>query len=91
MATAGVVLVRQRPQTAKGLFFMTLEDETGISNLVVPPDVFERDRAAARHATVVLAHGRVERAGSVVHVKTAKIESLDSLVGELLTVHRHFH
>jgi error-prone DNA polymerase len=91
VTTAGVVLVRQRPQTAKGLFFMTLEDETGISNLVVPPDVFDRDRAAARHATVVLAHGRVERAGNVVHVKTNKIESLDSLVGELLTVHRHFH
>ncbi len=91
VTTAGVVLVRQRPQTAKGLYFMTLEDETGISNLVVTPDVFERDRAAARHATVVLAHGRVERAGSVVHVKTAKLESLDSLVGELLSVQRSFH
>jgi error-prone DNA polymerase len=91
LTTAGVVLVRQRPGTAKGLFFMTLEDETGISNLIVTPEVFERDRAAARHATAVLAHGRIERASGVVHVKVTKIESLDAMVGELVARHRHFH
>ena len=90
-ATAGIVLVRQRPGTAKGLVFMTLEDESGISNLIVRPAIFERDRKAARHAAVVLAHGRVERAGDVVHLVTTKIESLDPMIGELSAVSRHFH
>ncbi|MCP3915748.1 MAG: error-prone DNA polymerase [bacterium] len=76
-SAAGIVLVRQRPGTAKGIIFMTLEDETGISNLIIRPEVFEKYRSAARHASTVLAHGRVERSGEVVHLFTTKIESLD--------------
>ncbi|MEM7306474.1 MAG: error-prone DNA polymerase [Planctomycetota bacterium] len=89
--TAGIVLVRQRPGTAKGIFFMTLEDETGVSNLIVRPEIFERDRRAARHATAVLAHGRIERAEGVIHLMTTKIESLDDAVAGPRSASRDFH
>ncbi len=90
-STAGLVLVRQRPGTAKGIIFMTLEDETGISNLIVHPEIFERDREAARHASAVLAHGRIERAGEVVHLHVSKIESLDGAMHDLTARSRDFH
>jgi error-prone DNA polymerase len=72
---AGLVLVRQRPSTAKGLVFVTLEDETAIANLVIRPDVYARHRPAVR-ACAWLVEGRVERAGDVVHVQTQRIYDL---------------
>ena len=65
---AGLVLLRQRPSTAKGIVFMTIEDESGTANLIFRPKVYERVRAAVRHATLVLVDGRVERRDGVVHV-----------------------
>ncbi len=88
--TAGLVLVRQRPATAKGIIFMTLEDETGTSNLLVHAEVFERYRQAARHAVVLLARGRVDRAGPVVHVIVKTLENLDGLMGRLASPSRDF-
>jgi error-prone DNA polymerase len=55
--TAGVVIVRQRPGTAKGFLFMTLEDETGTSNAVVFPDLFQRHRAVIQTAGILLVEG----------------------------------
>ncbi|MEM8711175.1 MAG: error-prone DNA polymerase, partial [Planctomycetota bacterium] len=78
VAVAGLVLVRQRPATAQGIVFITLEDETGIANLVVHPKTYERYRAAARHGVILLVHGKIDRAGSVVHVVSWRIESLDA-------------
>lgn len=75
---AGIVLNRQRPGTASGIVFMTLEDETGHANLIVRPAIFERDRAAGRHATILCALGRVERNGLVVHVLVSALRSLDA-------------
>ncbi len=75
---AGLVLLRQRPATASGILFMTLEDETGCVNLIVRPRVYDRFRAAARHARLLLAHGRIERRGRVVHVIVGRLESLDA-------------
>jgi error-prone DNA polymerase len=75
---AGLVLVRQRPGTASGIVFITLEDETGVANLIVRPRIFERYRAAARMAGSLLVRGRVERSGAVVHVLVSGIESLDA-------------
>jgi error-prone DNA polymerase len=75
---AGMVLVRQRPATASGIVFMTIEDETGVANLILRPAVFERCRAAARHSVFVIAHGRVERSGAVVHVQVARVRRLDT-------------
>ena len=88
---AGVVLVRQRPGTASGIVFITMEDETGIANLIVRPQVYQRYRASARHSVVILARGMVERQGSVVHVQTHSIESLDGVMRGLRATSRDFH
>ena len=58
---AGLVLIRQRPGTASGIVFETLEDETGVVNLIVRPDIYEKYRPAARHAGLLECHGYVER------------------------------
>jgi len=88
---AGLVLVRQRPATASGLIFMTIEDETGIANLIVRPKVYERCRRAAKHGVAILASGTVERQGAVVHVVVTRIVSLDDEISGLLARSRDFH
>jgi error-prone DNA polymerase len=60
---AGMAIVRQRPETAKGMFFMTLEDEQSFANIVATPDVFARYRRVARSTLFVLVRGVVERTG----------------------------
>jgi error-prone DNA polymerase len=70
---AGLVLVRQRPGTASGVTFVTLEDETGVANLIVRPDVWRRYRAAAKHAAALMAQGRLERQGQVIHILANKL------------------
>ena len=77
---AGLVLIRQRPGTASGLVFETIEDETGVANLIVPPSVFDRYRPAARHASFAGAEGRVERQGQVVHVHVRRMVDLTDLL-----------
>ncbi len=72
----GLVLVRQRPGTAKGITFVTLEDETGVANLVIKPNVYERCRRVARGATGLIATGKVERVGEVIHVNVTKLEDV---------------
>jgi error-prone DNA polymerase len=88
---AGLVLVRQRPSTASGIVFITLEDESGIANLIIRPKVFERYRQAARLSVVLLAEGRVERQGEVVHVQVSRMECLDELIETLPSASRDFH
>ncbi len=90
VSVAGMVLVRQRPGTASGIVFITIEDETGVANLIVRPEIYERYRRAARHAGIIICTGTVERAGKVVHVKANSIRSADTLTDPL--VHsRDFH
>ncbi|MEM1186546.1 MAG: error-prone DNA polymerase [Planctomycetota bacterium] len=91
VSVAGVVLCRQRPGTASGVTFITLEDETGIANLVVWKDTFEKFRRVAKLSTILLVQGTVERQGEVVHVHVAKIESLDSKLPQVAAVSRDFH
>ena len=67
-AVAGLVLVRQRPGTAKGVIFLTLEDETGIVNVVVWPKVFAKNRRIVMSAQFLEVHGRIEREGLVIHL-----------------------
>ena len=88
---AGLVLVRQRPSTAKGTLFYTLEDETGLANLIVRPKVYERYRRAARGAVALLAEGRVERQGQVVHLQTDRLSDLSDRLGRLQSCSRDFH
>jgi error-prone DNA polymerase len=87
---AGIVLVRQRPGTAKGITFVTLEDETGLANLVIRPDVWQRFRQAALGATVLLAQGRLERCGQVIHVLVGRLENLSQRLAELGSQSRDF-
>ena len=75
-ATAGLVLVRQRPGSARGVIFMTLEDETGVVNVVVWPKLLERYRPAVLGARLAMVRGRVQRAGEIVHLVAARVEDL---------------
>ena len=90
VCVAGIVLVRQRPGTAKGITFVTLEDETGTANLIVRPAVWRRYRQAALTATVLLAHGRLQRQGQVIHVLTTGLEDLSPWLGQLDKQSRDF-
>ena len=87
---AGIVLVRQRPGTAKGITFVTLEDETGTANLIVRPSVWRRYREAALGATLLLAHGRLQRQGAVIHVLTTRLEDLSPWMRQLGAQSRDF-
>ena len=75
-ATAGLVLVRQRPGSARGVTFMTLEDETGVVNVVVWPNILETYRRAILGGRLVLVRGRVQRAGEIVHLVAARFDDL---------------
>ena len=80
VTVAGIVVARQRPGTAKGIVFMLLEDEGGTINLVVPPAVYERDRAVVRSEPLVVAEGRLERhpmGGGQINVVTSRLRALD--------------
>jgi error-prone DNA polymerase len=68
LTTAGLVLVRQRPGSAKGVMFITIEDESGIANLVVWPSLYERQRRIILGAGMIAVQGRVQREGEVVHL-----------------------
>jgi error-prone DNA polymerase len=72
----GLVTCRQRPPTAKGVAFLTLEDETGMANLVVPPETFDRQRSLVLGSSFLLAEGRVERTGQVVNLKVSRVSTL---------------
>ena len=88
---AGLVLVRQQPSTSKGTIFITLEDETGTSNLVIWPRVWQRYRQVGRAAVALLAHGKVERSGSVIHVIVSALEDLSQSLRGLVARSRDFH
>ena len=74
VATAGVVLVRQRPGTAKGVVFITIEDETGIANCVVWADVMERHRQVLMGSRLLFVQGRLQKHGSIIHVVVERMK-----------------
>jgi len=74
--TAGVVIVRQRPGTAKGFLFITLEDETGLSNLIVTPDLFQKHRLLLRRASVLLAEGVFQKVAGVMAIRARRFAEL---------------
>ncbi len=77
IAVAGVVLNRQQPMTASGVVFMTLEDETGMANIIVRKQIFEANRHAALHAKLLLVRGRLEKRDGVTHVLVTGMERID--------------
>ena len=80
---AGLVITRQRPGTASGVIFMTLEDETDIANVIVWPKVFERFRPVVLGARLVAVTGKVQSESGVIHVITDKIEDLTPMLAAL--------
>ena len=74
VSLAGLVLIRQRPGSAKGVCFITLEDETGIANLVIWPDRFAAQRSIVMGARLMVVHGVVQHDEAVVHVIASRLE-----------------
>jgi error-prone DNA polymerase len=89
--TAGIVIGRQRPDTASGVIFVTLEDETGATNVIVWRDVSDRQRRELLGAKLLAVFGKIERVGSVVHVLAGRLADLSPLLGALETRSRDFH
>ncbi len=86
VAVAGLVVCRQRPGTAKGVIFLTLEDETGTANVVVWAKIFERFRRAVIAGRCLKITGRLQRDGDVVHVVAERIEDISALLDEIVGV-----
>ena len=88
---AGLVTCRQRPATASGVIFVTLEDETGYVNLIVWNDLAERQRKELLGSRLLSVRGEVQREGRVVHVLARHLEDLSALLGRLSTTSHDFH
>jgi error-prone DNA polymerase len=89
--TAGIVIGRQRPGSAKGTIFVTLEDESGNTNVIVWNSVSERQRRELLHAQLLGVIGEVQREGEVLHVVAKQLEDHSALLGNLVTRSRDFH
>lgn len=90
VSVAGLVTCRQHPSTARGVTFMTLEDETAMANLIIRPAVWERYHLVARTKIALIADGLVERQGAVVHVMVRRLHDASARIGELRTHSRDF-
>ena len=73
---AGCVIARQRPGTAQGFIFLSLEDETGISNIIINPRLYEQDRALVSRVKFLKVYGRLQNQDGVIHIKAERLESL---------------
>ncbi len=84
---AGLVLVRQRPGTAKGVCFMTIEDETGCANVVIFPNLFEEYRKEILQSSLILIEGKLQVEGEVIHVILSLCYNISKLLGPLTASH----
>ncbi|WP_424362285.1 error-prone DNA polymerase [Methylocystis parvus] len=100
VTVGGIVLLRQRPGTAKGVVFMTIEDETGQANIIVWPKLLERQRAEIIGARYVAVTGRLQKEAGVIHVVAERVDDLSSDLrlletmrakGEAMPKARNFH
>ena len=73
---AGLVIARQRPGTAKGFIFISMEDETGIANVIVTPDLYERERLVVTRSKFIVVEGLLQNQDGVIHVKAVRLRSL---------------
>jgi error-prone DNA polymerase len=83
VSVGGLVLVRQRPGTAKGVVFLTLEDETGIANIVCWKDAFDANRRLVMGSSFLVVHGQLQKAGDVIHVVAERFTDLSHKLGEM--------
>jgi error-prone DNA polymerase len=88
---AGIVTCRQRPATASGVIFVTLEDETGYVNLIVWNDLADRQRKELLGSRLLAVSGEVQRQGSIVHILARRLEDLSAMLGRLSTASHDFH
>jgi error-prone DNA polymerase len=86
---AGAVIARQRPGTAKGFVFLSLEDETGIANAIITPDLFAQTRFTVVGGKFLLIAGRLQNIDNVISVKASRVEILP--VGEAAVTSHDFH
>ncbi|MEA2767671.1 MAG: error-prone polymerase, partial [Acetobacteraceae bacterium] len=77
---AGIILVRQRPGSARGVLFVTVEDETGHANLILWPTVFEKQRRLVLSASMIACHGKLQREGEVIHIIAEHLTDLSDLL-----------
>ncbi|MDB6082521.1 MAG: dnaE2, partial [Gammaproteobacteria bacterium] len=91
VTAAGLVITRQRPGSASGVTFVTLEDETGYVNLIVWERVATEQRAALLESRLLLVHGTLQREGDVMHVIARRLTDLSELLGDLAVASRNFH
>jgi error-prone DNA polymerase len=89
--TAGLVTIRQRPGSAQGVIFITMEDETGVVNVIVWPSLIEKQRRIVVGARLLGVQGKVQREGEVIHVVANRLIDYTALLGELSTHSRDFH
>jgi error-prone DNA polymerase len=87
--TAGCVIARQRPGTSKGFIFLSMEDETGIANVIVTSDLYDRDRLLVTRSKFLLVEGPLQNQDNVIHIKATRLKSLSD---QALELHSHdFH
>lgn len=87
---AGVVAIRLRPKTARGVMFLTLEDETGVVNIVVMPDVYARERQTLRLASQLATEGIVERGDNVMHILAKRVKAFGHVSKAEAVLSKHF-
>jgi len=83
VCTAGCIIARQRPGTAKGFIFLSMEDETGIANVIITPDLYERERLLITRNKFILSEGILQNQDGVVHVKAIRLMALSDSALEL--------
>ena len=83
LEAAGIVLVRQKPGSAKGVMFITIEDETGIANLVIWPSLYEKQRQVILSSGMMAAYGRIQREGDVVHLVAHRLTDSSSVFASI--------
>jgi error-prone DNA polymerase len=81
--TAGCIIARQRPGTAKGFIFLSMEDETGIANVIVTPDLYERERVLVTRSKFLIAEGPLQNQDGVIHIKAVRLAALSNHALEL--------
>jgi error-prone DNA polymerase len=89
--TAGMVITRQRPGTAKGFVFLTLEDETGISNIIIRPDLYATDRLVVVESSFLLVEGILQNQDGVTSIKAERMSRLDGMPDEAAIDSHDFH
>lgn len=89
--TAGMVITRQRPVTAKGFVFLTLEDETGLANVIIRPDLYDTTQQVAMTASCLLVEGVLQQQEGVTSVRAERLVSLDNQAVPVEITARNFH